>query len=155
MATVIQRRTKPLPELSARDISFDAASVGTREPGQLDQIKEMIPGESAAIYVGGLGVIPQDQPVAVIVWALIGLIITLIVKSQQTDPRTGAQVSIQKLEWNQIIVSAAAFVVWVYALGGGPFEALGLYVPWVATLLVLGYTYAMPQVLGVVDRVLK
>jgi hypothetical protein len=155
MATVIQRKTKSLPELSARDVAFDAASVGLQEPGQLDKIKEMIPGESAAIYVGGLGVIPQDQPVAAIVWALIGLIITLIVKSQQTDPRTGAQVSMQNLEWNQIIVSAIAFVVWVYALGGGPFQALGLYVPWIATLLVLGYTYAMPQILGLVDRILK
>jgi hypothetical protein len=155
MATVIQRKTKSLPELSARDVAFDAASVGLQEPGQLDKIKEMIPGESAAIYIGGLGVIPQDQPVAAIVWALIGLIITLIVKSQQTDPRTGAQVSMQNLEWNQIIVSAIAFVVWVYALGGGPFQALGLYVPWIATLLVLGYTYAMPQILGLVDRILK
>ena len=155
MATIIQRKSKPLPELSTRDTAFDAANMGSQQISQLDQIKEMIPGESAAIYVGGLGVIPSDQAGAAIVWALIGLIITLIVKAQQTDPRTGAQVSVQNLEWNQIIVSVIAFIVWVYALGGGPFEVLGLYVPWVATLLVLGYTYAMPQVLGVVDRMIK
>ena len=155
MATIIQRNSKPLPELSTRDTAFDAASMGSQQLNQLDQIKEMIPGESTAIYIGGLGVIPSDQAVAAIVWALIGLIITLIVKAQQVDPRTGDQVSVQNLEWNQIIVSVIAFVVWVYALGGGPFEALGIYVPWVATLLVLGYTYAMPQVLGVVDRILK
>ena len=155
MTTVIQRKSKPLPELSVRDVAFDAASVGTQELGQLDKIKEMIPGESAAIYLGGLGVIPQDQAVAAVVWALIGLVITLIIKAQQIDPRTGDQMSVQNLEWNQIIVSIIAFVIWVYALGGGPFAALGLYVPWVATLLVLGYTYAMPQFLGILDRILK
>ena len=155
MTTVIQRKSKPLPELSVRDVAFDAASMGTQELGQLDKIKEMIPGESTAIYLGGLGVIPQDQAVAAVVWALIGLVITLIIKAQQIDPRTGDQMSVQKLEWNQIIVSIIAFVVWVYALGGGPFAALGLYVPWVATLLVLGYTYAMPQMLGFLDRILR
>ena len=155
MTTVIQRKSKPLPELSMRDVAFDAASMGTQELGQLDKIKEMIPGESTAIYLGGLGVIPQDQAVAAVVWALIGLVITLIIKAQQIDPRTGDQMSVQKLEWNQIIVSIIAFVVWVYALGGGPFAALGLYVPWVATLLVLGYTYAMPQMLGFLDRILR
>ena len=155
MTTVIQRKSKPLPELSMRDVAFDAASMGTQELGQLDKIKEMIPGESTAIYLGGLGVIPQDQAVAAVVWALIGLVITLIIKAQQIDPRTGDQMAVQKLEWNQIIVSIIAFVVWVYALGGGPFAALGLYVPWVATLLVLGYTYAMPQMLGFLDRILR
>jgi hypothetical protein len=155
MATIIPRESKPLPELSTRDTAFDAATTRSQEISQLDQIKEMIPGESAAIYIGGLGVIPSDKAVAAVIWALIGLVITLIVKAQQVDPRTGDQVSVQNLEWNQIIVSVIAFIVWVYALGGGPFEALGLYVPWVATLLVLGYTYAMPQVLGVVDRMLK
>ena len=136
MTTVIQRKSKPLPELSMRDVAFDAASMGTQELGPLDKIKEMIPGESTAIYLGGLGVIPQDQAVAAVVWALIGLVITLIIKAQQIDPRTGDQMS-------------------VYALGGGPFAALGLYVPWVATLLVLGYTYAMPQMLGFLDRILR
>lgn len=155
MATVIQRKSKPLPELSMRDVSFDAASIGAQEPGQLDKIKELIPGESTAIYVGGLGVIPQGQAAAAIVWALIGLVITLIIKAQQVDPRTGDQVSVQNIEWNQIIISAIAFVVWVYALGGGPFAALGLYQRWVATLLVLGYTYAMPQILTFLDRILK
>ena len=155
MATVIPRKSKPLPELGQRDVAFDAANIGVPEPGQLDKIKELIPGESTAIYLGGLGVIPQDQAVAAVVWALIGLVITLIIKSQQTDPRTGTQVSVQNLEWNQIIVSIIAFVVWIYALGGGPFAALGLYVPWVAPLLVLGYTYAMPQVLGFLDRILQ
>lgn len=154
MATRIQRASKPLPALGPQ-VAFDAARAGAQEPGQLDKIKEMIPGESAAIYLGGLGVIPEGQTVAAIVWALVGLVITLVVKAQQTDPRTGDQVSIKNLEWNQIIVSIVAFVVWVYALGGGPFAALELYVPWVATLLVLGYTYAMPQILGFLDRILK
>ena len=154
MATRIQRASKPLPALPPQ-VAFDAASAGAPEPGQLDKIKEMIPGESTAIYLGGLGVIPTDQTLAAIVWALVGLVITVIVKAQQTDPRTGAQVSVKNLEWNQILVSIVAFVVWVYALGGGPFAALGLYVPWVATLLVLGYTYAMPQILGFLDRILK
>lgn len=155
MATRIQRASKPLPNLSPSSVSFDAGSVGAQQPGQLDQIKEMIPGESTAIYLGGLGVIPQGQVLGMVIWALVGLIITLAVKAQQTDPRTGAKIAIKELEWNQIIVSAVAFIVWVYAIGGGPFGALGLHQPWVSTLLVLGYTYAMPQILSFLDGILK
>jgi hypothetical protein len=155
MATRISRKSKPLPDLAPRAVAFDAASVGAQEPGQLDKIKEMIPGESTAVYLGGLAVIPTDQAGAAIVWALIGLVITLIVKTQQVDPRTGDKLSIKQVEWNQVVVSAIAFVVWVYAIGGGPFEATGLHVPWVSTLLVLGYTYAMPQILGFLDTIFK
>jgi hypothetical protein len=155
MATRIQRKSKPLPDLAPRAVAFDAASAGVQEPGQLDKIKEMIPGESTAVYLGGLAVIPAGQATAAIIWALIGLVITLVVKAQQVDPRTGEKLSVKQLEWNQIIVSAVAFVVWVYALPSGPFVALDWYVPYVATLLVLGYTYAMPQILGFLDSILK
>jgi hypothetical protein len=155
MATRIQRKSKPLPDLAPRAVAFDAVSVGVQEPGQLDKIKEMIPGESTAVYLGGLAVIPAGQTAAAVVWALIGLVITLVIKAQQTDPRTGEKISVKQLEWNQIVVSAIAFVVWVYALPGGPFVALDWYLPWLATLLVLGYTYAMPQILGFVDDILK
>ena len=155
MATRIQRKSKPLPNLPPSGVSFDTTSTGIQHPGQLDQIKEMIPGESTAIYLGGLGVIPGTQVAGLIAWAVVGLIITIAIKAQQVDPRTGAKIAIKKIEWNQIIVSAVAFIVWVYAIGGGPFGALGLHQPWVSTLLVLGYTYAMPQILGFLDGILK
>jgi hypothetical protein len=153
MATRIPRSSKPLPPLPPQ-VAFDAASGGAPEPGQLDKIKEMIPGESTAVYLAGLGVIPTQQTLAAIIWALVGLVITFIVKTQQTDPRTGSQLSVKQLDWNQVIVSVVAFLVWIYAIGGGPFAALGWHVPWVATLLVLVYTYAMPQILSFLDRIL-
>jgi hypothetical protein len=154
MATRIQRASKPLPALS-QPVSFGPTSAAAPEPGQLDKIKEMIPGESTAVYLAGLGVIPTGRTVAVIVWALVGLVLTFIIKTQQSDPRTGDQLSVQSLDWNQVIVSLVAFIVWVYAIGKGPFAALGWHNDWIATLLVLVYTYAMPQILGFLDRILK
>lgn len=40
-------------------------------------------------------------------------------------------------------IASFSFVVWVYALGG-LFDGLGLYVPWIGTLLMLGWTAIVP-----------
>ncbi len=120
--------------------------------GTLDQIRELIPAEAAALYIAGLGVIPLDQLAVIVIWALLGLVVTILVKTQQKDP-TDLSKSV-KTEWNQVIVAAGAFVIWVYALGGGPFEAFGWYLPWLATLLILAYTALSPWILSGLDRIL-
>jgi hypothetical protein len=119
--------------------------------GTLDQIKELIPGEAAALYIAGLGVIPGKQLIVIIIWALLGLVVTVLVKAQQKD----AQQQPVPTEWNQVVIAAGAFVIWVYALGGGPFEALGWYLPWLATLLILAYTALSPWILTGLDKVLS
>lgn len=148
MATRIQRASKPLPAPSR------AATARAAGPppamGTLDQIKELIPGEAAALYIAGLGVIPSKQLIVVVIWALLGLVVTVLVKAQQKDDHQQPVPT----EWNQVIIAAGAFVIWVYALGGGPFDALGWYLPWVATLLILAYTALSPWILAGLDKVL-
>lgn len=149
MATRIQRASKPLPAPS-KAATARAAAGPPPTMGTLDQIKELIPGEAAALYIAGLGVIPSKQLIVVVIWALLGLVVTVLVKAQQKDD----QQQPVPTEWNQVIIAAGAFVIWVYALGGGPFEALGWYLPWVATLLILAYTALSPWILAGLDKVL-
>lgn len=149
MATRIQRSSKPLP--APTKAAAARAAGASPSMGTLDQIKELIPGEAAALYIAGLGVIPGKQLIVIIIWALLGLVVTVLVKAQQKD----AQQQPVPTEWNQVVIAAGAFVIWVYALGGGPFEALGWYLPWLATLLILAYTALSPWILTGLDKVLS
>ena len=150
MAIRIQRSSKPLPA-PTREAAVRAAGA-TPNMGTLEQIRERIPAEAAALYIAGLGVIPREQLVVIVLWALLGLVFTILVKTNQKDPQQLDQKV--KTEWNQVIVAVGAFVIWVYALGGGPFEALGWYLPWLATLLILAYTALSPWILAGFDKIL-
>ena len=60
--------------------------------GTLDQIRELIPAEAAALYIAGLGVIPLDQLAVIVIWALLGLVVTILVKTQNKHRRISQQV---------------------------------------------------------------
>ena len=151
MAIRIQRASDPLPALPPR-LEEDLGAQAPPNMGTLDQIKEMVPGISTGIYLAGIGVIPGEQTAALVGWALFGLLVTVVVEAQQKHPQTLEPV---KTSWNQVIVAAGAFIIWVYALGGGPFEAIKLYVPWLATLMILAYTTTSPWILSGLDRLFR
>jgi hypothetical protein len=105
-----------------------------------DRLMRMIPGEVVALYLTGAGVIPDEhKPAALPAWALICLAALVLVRaagSRDTAGGLGPQ-------WPAVLLSAGAFLVWLYALGG-PFAAWGLYVPWLGSLLILAYTFFVP-----------
>ena len=151
MAIRIQRSSKPLPAPPTTKAAARAAGAPPNM-GTLEQIRELIPAEAAALYIAGLGVIPVEQLVVIVLWALLGLVFTILVKARQKDPQQLDQP--MKTEWNQVIVAAGAFIIWIYALGGGPFGAFGWYLPWLATLLILAYTALSPWILAGFDKIL-
>jgi hypothetical protein len=151
MAIRIQRASDPLPALPPR-LGEDLGAKAPPNMGTLDQIKEMVPGISTGVYLAGIGVIPSEQVAALVGWVLFGLLVTIVVEAQQKHPQTLEPV---KTSWNQVIVAAGAFIIWVYALGGGPFAAFKLYVPWLATLLILAYTTSSPWILVGLDKLFK
>jgi hypothetical protein len=105
----------------------------------LDRLLKMIPGEVISLYLVGMGFIPPDEQVAMIVWCLVCLAAVFVVQiygTSDTDARLPPQ-------WGAIFIAAVAFVIWVYSLGG-PFAAFGIHKPWVGSLLVLGWTFFVP-----------
>ena len=105
----------------------------------LDRLLKMIPAEVIGLYLVGSGVIPHDQTAGLAIWAVVCLIGLFAVRIYGTsDPAASLPP-----DWTHIIISAVAFVIWVYSLGG-PFQDAGLYVPWIGSLAILAWTFFVP-----------
>jgi len=108
-----------------------------------DRLKNLIPAEVSALYIAGLGVVPEDQHIGLSIWAFVCLVFTILFISRQTQTVEGRPNDVYPVDWTHVTISAISFVIWVYMLGG-PFASLGLYVGWIGTLLMLSWTFAVP-----------
>ena len=105
----------------------------------LDRLLKMIPAEVVSLYLVGSGVIPTEQSVALAIWTAVCLIGVVLIRAYGTaDPADS-----KPTDWVHVAISSIAFVIWVYSLGG-PFEAFGVYVPYIGSLLVLVWTFFVP-----------
>ena len=116
-----------------------AAQTGEEFTSYLDRLMKMIPAEVIALYLVGAGMIPEDQSVAVVVWAVICLIGVVMLKAYGTADAANHVPT----DWAHTLICAGAFVLWVYIIGG-PFAIYNLYVPWIGSLAVLVYTFFIP-----------
>lgn len=125
------RITKPAPTgTRGRDETF-------RE--YLERLLKMIPGEVLGLYMIGSGFIPEKQVVGLVVWSGICLASVVVIRIYGTaDPQNG--LPSQKVP---VFVSAIAFLIWLYWLGG-PFGKLGIQIPWVGSLAVLLWSFVIP-----------
>jgi len=121
------------------------ANRGARRPADeqfkdyLGRLLKMIPGEIVGVYMVGAGFIPEADRSLLAFWAATCLVLVVIVRIFGTrDP--AANLPYQKFP---VFVSAVAFVIWVYTLGG-PFAKYGLYVPHYGSLAVLLWTFVIP-----------
>lgn len=93
-----------------------------------------------ATYPAGANVIPTDKPVFLVAWSVVCLVAVIVIRiyaTREKHRRKGPQ-------WVSIVLSAIAFLIWLYALGG-PFALLGeFYQPFVGTLLVFSWTLFVP-----------
>ncbi len=108
-------------------------------PGYLDRLVKLIPAEVVGLYLVGVGVIPAGQNVGMAAWAGICFLAVILVRALATrDParNLGPQ-------WVAVMVSAVAFAVWSYTMGG-PFVAYHLYIGWIGALAVLLWTFVVP-----------
>jgi hypothetical protein len=105
----------------------------------LDRLMKLIPGEAMGLYLVGSGLIPSSDKNVLALWALVCLVAVIVVRVFGTaDLREGLTV-----DWVHVVLSSIAFIIWVYT-SGGPFEAFGLHVPYVGSLLVLAFTFFVP-----------
>jgi hypothetical protein len=105
----------------------------------LERLLKMIPGEIVGLYLIGAGFIPGPNRVAAAVWAVIclGLLVVLrVYGTADTEERLPAQPV-------PVFVSAVAFIIWVYSLGG-PFEMFGVHVPYIGSLAILLWSFLIP-----------
>jgi len=131
---------------AARRAGARGPSPGARGGGRgddlkyyLDRLLKMIPAEVVSLYLIGQGLIPTDNSVAMIVWAVVCLAGVVALRAYGTaDPQAS-----QPTDWTHVAISSAAFVIWVYTIGG-PFAAWGIALPWLGSLLVLAWTFFVP-----------
>jgi hypothetical protein len=105
----------------------------------LDRLIKMIPAEVIGLYLVGSGIIPAGQKIALIVWTAVCLIAVVVIRIYGTYDPTKKH----PIDWLHVLISAVAFLIWIYTIGG-PFAAYGLTVSWVGSLLVLVWTFFVP-----------
>jgi len=126
-----------------------ALADGSRSPTMtgpddyLEKLVKMIPAEVVGLYLVGSGIIPAVERLWLLVWTAFCFIAVFVIRARTTsDPsnQKGAQ-------WGAVLVSAVAFVIWVYSMGGPFKEYMGArYHAFLGSLLVLAWTFAVPLI---------
>lgn len=107
-----------------------------------EKLLKLIPAEVVALYVILLGLVNAagtGVPTVQIVWFIfaVGILATILYLWRIDNVE----------DWSQILISAIAFAVWVFALGG-PFETLSWYNPVYGSILLVLYTFFVPIIVG-------
>ena len=118
-----------------------AASTSDDFSSYLTRLMKLIPVEIISLYMVGSGLVPEDQPVALVAWSIICGIGLMIVRVWGTSD---LKMNVPP-DWVHVGISEMAYLVWLYSMGG-PFAAYGLHVPYLGSLLVLAWTFFLPFV---------
>ena len=118
---------------------------GTSYDTYLEKLLKLIPAEIVALYLTGIGLVPQDLPenqkILLPIWVAFCFILVIVVRYKATSDQT------TPANWKLIAISSVAFIIWSYSLGGA-YEAYNLYFPYLGSLAVLGWTAAAPILYG-------
>jgi hypothetical protein len=114
------------------------STAGTAPDTYFDKIIKYIPTDIVAAWVAATGLVAtagNAVPTTTLLWIcfMVGIIITpLWILRQSRMPGLPPA-------YKQSLISTAAFVVWVFALGG-PFATLAFYHPLYGSLLLIVFT---------------
>ena len=126
-----------------RSQGLEAAS-GPPADKYLDRIIKYIPSEIVGAWIALTGIIASAAagPTTIALWVVFaaGVILTPIYIWRQTS-ETG-----KPMATTQIVISACAFIVWVFALGG-PFAGLGFYQPWLGSVVLIVFSLIVGAVI--------
>jgi hypothetical protein len=106
-----------------------------------ERLMKMIPGEAVGLYLVGAGVLDPAEGPALALWTTVCLAAVIVVRVYGTADHALAEPA----DWRHVTISAVAFLVWIYSIGG-PFAAYGVASPRVGALLVLVVTFFAPYV---------
>lgn len=106
-------------------VQLQAAGAASNVDTYFDKLIKYIPGDVVGAWIAAKGLIisAADVPKEIIFWIAfgIGVIITCIWTVRQTNMKG------HKTAVTQTAISTIAFVIWVIALGGAPFNINPLY----------------------------
>jgi RsiW-degrading membrane proteinase PrsW (M82 family) len=134
--------------LTQRIITRQNLRLGAVPDDLAEKILKYVPADVLALFITVDGVISAatDLPQTFSWLIFIAFIfITVLVKYKLTSDDNSPP------EWDQIIVAAAAFPIWVLAYGG-PFKYLPWYNQAYGAVLVLISTFIVPYILDILDR---
>ena len=124
---------------SASQTESANGAVSSSVDGYFDRIMKYIPADVVALWLFISGLISSntqtDPNAGTIHWVAfgVGFVLTVLwTRRQTTEPG-------KKTALVQIAISGAAFVVWVFALGG-PFTSLEWYLPYYGSIVLAVFT---------------
>jgi hypothetical protein len=104
-----------------------------------DRLLKLIPSEIVAAYLVLSRIIPEGSARwGTLIVSIVLLVLVPFYLWRMHDVR----------RTSQLIITMLSFVVWVYSLGGGPFEAWQLYQPWIASVILVLWTLVIPLVVN-------
>ncbi len=112
----ILRNMLPIPPGEERE----AEEEGENKPedalqSSLINLVAHLPGEATALYLTGINLFKDDASLLNLgIVALVSLALMIIIRY------------LAGVAWKVLILSAITFLIWIYAIGNGPFQALGL-----------------------------
>ena len=89
------------------------ADVAPAEPlGQYwDRLKNLIPAEVSAIYIAGLGIIPKEENLGMVIWAVVCLAFVILFMARQTETVEGDPTTEHPPDWIHVAISAISLGV--------------------------------------------
>jgi hypothetical protein len=106
----------------------------------MERLVKLVPAEVMTIYLLGTGIIGPDIAWGLAAWAAVCLGLVIFTRARLTRDKAAGE----HPQWAAVAISAVSFVLWIYNLAGGPFQALGLDVRGLGQLAVLVWTYLVP-----------
>jgi len=115
------------------------ASMPDQVRSYFERVMKMVPLEVVSFYLAGLPFIPEKHVLGHILWAVAGLAGVFVARFFGTRESERGR----STDWVVLVLSMIAFLLWVYNLGG-PFKAAGIYIPAVASISVMVWTFFVP-----------
>jgi hypothetical protein len=137
---------------SHKNLQSRSTEAGVGNPTYQEVLTKMIPAEVVALYLGGKTAIeayfsnsaatPREPSWGYwLGWTLFCLVIVLLYRLWATSDHTHSVPP----EWPAVAMAAVSFLIWVYSFGD-VFNAFGIWLPLLATLLVLAWTFGAPLI---------
>ena len=132
--TVLDESQRPeFAKLRGKDAKGADSSV--RLDGYLDRLLKMIPAEIVGAYLALSGILRSNESADPVWWWLIAVLGLALTPAYLRMRGVRAVV--------HLVLAGAAFVVWVYALGG-PFEHFSWYEPFQGSILIVTFSLVAP-----------
>jgi hypothetical protein len=130
----------PRRVITTQYLSTNAGSVDT----YFDRVVKYIPADVVAAWVAVGGIVKTMANPTAVLWVafVVGVILAAAWTWKQTQIPGAATSAPPPTPYKQILIAAAAFVVWAIAIGP-PFDKLPHYDPVYGSLLLIGFTLAV------------